>query len=109
MRAQAAAEDDRNRVVRDITQILASALTDEHLRYMLAKAIVKGMRAMGHRGVTYIPDELTEGRADRDRAICAEFNGRNYRELGAKHDLTDRQVRRIVSRCTRAACSDIAP
>ena len=42
-------------------------------------------------------------RAVRDRSIWEEFDGRNYAELAAKHNLEPRTVRTIVERMRRQA------
>jgi len=48
-------------------------------------------------GSIYIPKLGCLTRAERNRAIRAEFNGRNYRELAQKYGLTVRWVRALVS------------
>lgn len=50
----------------------------------------------------YIPTHDSVMRASRDRAIRAEFNGRNYRELAKKHRLCLTSIRGIVDAPGRA-------
>ncbi|MDA8140382.1 MAG: hypothetical protein M0036_17180 [Desulfobacteraceae bacterium] len=45
----------------------------------------------------HIPHPARLATAARDRAIRAEFNGRNYRELAIRYGLTVRWVRVIVA------------
>jgi Mor family transcriptional regulator len=45
----------------------------------------------------YIPKPERIAAAARNRAIRAQFNGRNYRELAARHNLTVTWVREILS------------
>lgn len=45
----------------------------------------------------YIPKPERIAAAARNRAIRAQFNGRNYRELAARHNLTVTWVREIVA------------
>lgn len=49
--------------------------------------------------INYIRNRSREAQAERNAEICREFNGRNYDELALKHDLTERQVRKIVKAC----------
>jgi Mor family transcriptional regulator len=44
----------------------------------------------------YIPEPARLAAAARNRAIRAEFNGRNYRELAVKYGLTTRWIRVLV-------------
>ena len=44
----------------------------------------------------YTPKRSAASRRDRDNAIRAEFNGRNAKEIAARHGLSIRQVWRIV-------------
>lgn len=46
----------------------------------------------------YLPRMDHFGRAERDRALFAQANGRNTRELAMRHGLTVRHVQRIVAR-----------
>ena len=41
---------------------------------------------------------LRSERATRDTEIMADFTGRNYAALAAQHNLSTRQVRRIIER-----------
>lgn len=50
----------------------------------------------------YIPKLETLTRDQRDRCICAAFNGGNYRALAAQYRLSERQIRKIVSGRGRA-------
>lgn len=45
----------------------------------------------------YIPKQDDLERNSRNKRICAEFNGYNFRELAKKYDLTEISIRRIVS------------
>jgi Mor family transcriptional regulator len=45
----------------------------------------------------YIPKPERIAAAARNRAIRAQFNGRNYRELAARHNLTVTWVREILA------------
>ena len=44
----------------------------------------------------YIAKGIAVHLSERDRAICARFNGTNYRELARTHGLTEVRVRQIV-------------
>lgn len=45
----------------------------------------------------YIPKRESLEREARDRDIRARFNGGNYRELAARFQLSERQIRKIIS------------
>ncbi|WP_295761692.1 Mor transcription activator family protein [uncultured Oscillibacter sp.] len=45
----------------------------------------------------YVPKLQSLERGPRDRDIRARFDGGNYRELAARHQLSVRQVRKILS------------
>lgn len=45
----------------------------------------------------YVPKQDDLERNNRNKSICAEFNGHNFRELAKKYDLTEISIRRIVS------------
>lgn len=95
-RAQAAAEDEAQQLTRKVSQILSDTFArDESLIYRLATAVIKGLRDSGHRGVVYIP---AGGKAARNAAIKAEFNGTNLREVCKRHNVAPRTVYRIVNR-----------
>jgi len=49
----------------------------------------------------YFPLLATAQRPRRDRDICREFTGNNYRELAKKHGLTEIRIRQIVARGPR--------
>ena len=53
------------------------------------------VQARGGEGI-YVPKAEKICRAARDRAIRAEFNGRNHRQLARKYDLTVAWIRAIV-------------
>lgn len=56
---------------------------------------LKLVEARGGDGL-YVPTVATVCRADRDRAIRAEFNGASHRDLARKYDLTVVRIRTIV-------------
>ena len=47
----------------------------------------------------YLPKGINVAATEVARAICREFDGRNYKELAAKHDLSQSWVRQIVAEC----------
>ena len=49
----------------------------------------------------YIAKGIAVHLSERDRAICARFNGTNYRELARTHGLTEVRVRQIVDTWSR--------
>lgn len=51
-------------------------------------------------GAIYIPKAQCVTRESRNRAIRSEFNGRNYRELAKRYNLTARWVRVILAEKT---------
>lgn len=55
--------------------------------------------SLGGNSGMYIPmgTSLRKSRADRDKQICADFNGTNYRELARIHGLSEMRVRQIIS------------
>lgn len=59
-------------------------------------AAVRLVRARGGEEV-YVPKEDSVSRAARNRAILAEFNGKNYRELARRYDLTVKTIRQVVA------------
>ncbi len=59
------------------------------------EAALKLVETMGG-GPLYVPTKKDICRGARDRAIRAEFNGRNHRELATKHNLSLTWIRTIV-------------
>jgi Mor family transcriptional regulator len=49
--------------------------------------------------LVYISKDARAAQAERNAKICREFTGRNHAELAKKHELTERQVRKIVRLC----------
>lgn len=44
----------------------------------------------------YIPMKKSITRANRDKQICAEFDGGNYRELALRYNLSENRIRVIT-------------
>lgn len=53
-------------------------------------------KKFGGTGV-YFPKYENVTRISRDRAICREFDGANYKKLALKYNLTEVRVRNIIS------------
>ena len=89
----------------DSDQILPDDLSDECRQI----AEVIGMDALlalvAARGgeCVYLPKYESLAAASRNRQIRAEFNGRNYRDLAKRYNLTVRWVREIVSSSNQGA------
>ena len=45
----------------------------------------------------YLPKGINVAATEVASAICREFDGRNYKELAAKHDLSQARVRQIIN------------
>lgn len=71
----------------------------------LAPAL-KLVRIRGGEGI-YVPKMEKVSRAARDRAIRAEFDGSNHRELARKWDLTVVWIREIVGKNNRHTGVDV--
>ena len=81
---------------------LAAVGDDDRRAWLLLEAVLDGLHPLGP--VTAPSSAALRAgmaRIERDRAIQAAFNGRNHRELAARHRLSARQVRRIVDRPRR--------
>lgn len=83
----------------DMVEIVRGALNiHERQAFEIAKAIVKGLRSrygglrLGQRGL-YIP---APSKAERNQAVCREFDGTNLKEVMAKHGIKRTQVYRIL-------------
>ena len=97
-------------VGRAIDQTLVSpewlaAAGDSTLRtWLLTKAVCEALSAAGIAGVPGAAKlDAVVRRVVRDSQICADFNGRNYRDLAQQHNLSVRTVRRIIERSRRRA------
>lgn len=95
MRAEAAAQDEKQQIVRIVSQVLAEALVREGILYRVATEVVEGLRQQGHRGTVYIP---AGGKQARDAAIKAAFTGNNLREVCEQFNVTKSTVYRACSR-----------
>jgi Mor family transcriptional regulator len=65
------------------------------LARMLAERI---SQRLGGR-LVYVAKRNREALEARNASICAAFNGRNIPELAAEHQITERQVRKILRTC----------
>lgn len=62
-----------------------------------ALAIVEGIRARFGGSLLYVPKGTKLDRATRDARICAEFTGRNHRELARRYGITVATVYDIIA------------
>jgi len=91
-----ATTDDALEVIEEEAEAVALALdAPPRLARMLAERVA--LRLGGR--LVYIAKRSREAMEKRNATICREFNGRNYDELAEKHELTQRQVRKIVKAC----------
>ena len=81
----------------------AKAIDDDQRAWLLLLDLCDALHPLG--AVTVPPRARVVAlvrRIERDAAICAGFDGRNYAALAREHRLTTRQVRRIIERGRRA-------
>lgn len=64
----------------------------EHVMAELAE------RYAGEQVRVYVPMLTPKARGDRSRQIRADYNGRNTRELAARHGITERRVLQLVAK-----------
>ena len=93
-------EDAVLQLEHDMVEIVRAELgMREREAFTLAQAIVRGLRnryggeRLGHRGL-YIP---APSKAQRNDAICKEFNGTNIEDVMKRHGIKRAQIYRIVS------------
>ena len=97
------AEDTAVALNYEITSIVRQELDlGEVEAARLAEGIVRGLRKRftgEYLGRYYLTDKLSlRERAHRDRAIRAEFNGRNRDELCEKYKISQRRLYQILGR-----------
>lgn len=93
-------EDAVLQLEHDMVEIVRAELgMHEREAFTLAQAIVRGLRnryggeRLGHRGL-YIP---APSKAQRNDAICKEFDGTNIEDMMKRHGIRRAQIYRIVS------------
>jgi Mor family transcriptional regulator len=93
-------------VARVIVETLKEAGLQPAATVRLATAITASICRNFAGACIYFPLNIAEQQARKASAIVAEFDGRNYRELALKHDLTENQVRNLVRRANPATLRD---
>lgn len=90
MKNQTISRDHEISLQDEITEIIRMAESrSESEAARLAAVVVEGLRRRRGGDTLYIPTGIAPGgRRQRDQAIRSEFNGRNIRELCAKHRLS---------------------
>jgi Mor family transcriptional regulator len=85
-------------IVRVIVETLKEAGLQAAPTVRLATAITASICSNFAGSCIYFPRNVAEQHARKAAAIVAECDGRNYRELALKYDLTEVQVRNLVRR-----------
>lgn len=70
----------------------------------LARIALEQVRTLGFQlggSQPYIPRGTIAAQKEAAEAVCKEFNGKNYGELAAKHDLSESRVRQILAESRR--------
>lgn len=99
--SHAQTEDAVLQLEHDMVEIVRAELgMHEREAFEVAKALVRGLRKrfgglrIGSRGCAiYIP---APSKAERNAAICLEFDGTNLKELMQKHGIKRTQIYRVV-------------
>lgn len=89
----------QEKIVSGITKRLGEALIETAAE--VASEVCDELAGEWGGFVVYVPRALLLMDA-RNKRICAEFNGKNLRELARKHDLGEMRVRQILQAGLRA-------
>ncbi len=98
-------EDQAIQLQREMVEIVREEIgMNEAFANTLAAAIVRGMRkryggrTLGSKGAIYVH---ALGKAERNAAICAEFNGTNAADVCKKHQISRSRLYQIVGQKTQ--------
>lgn len=86
----------------DVTRACAAHGVENSKAVLIGRSAARNFCRKWGGSSAYIPKGKALDVIDKHLAIYAEFDGKNYRELGIKYDLTEMAVRNAIKKVQKA-------